>query len=220
MIVALDMRDYRLAIVPAFTFFNVLGMSWILVRGKRGPRLPQRVAAGAHFLFGLTQLGAALVALYGGSDISPGVMRVYHLTNFLFMPALYVAMGVSVILLLATDLSWQLRIQALTDQLIGLKNRRGFLAAGERMLARAERTGKPISIILFDAGHFKQVNDTYGHSAGDEALKRIGSVISSVVRLGDKSGRRYDQSRRCRPGSCARSPAIRPLFGIERFPFA
>lgn len=184
-----DLRGARLAIAPAFTFINMSAVTWILLAKGRGLRLPNRLAAATHFSFGLTQLGAAGIALYSGNQMTPREEDLYHLANFLFMPALYVAMGVSVILLLATDLSRQLRVQALTDQLTGLNNRRGFLAASERMLARVGRSGSPMALVLCDVDHFKRVNDSFGHAAGDEALRQLAGVIAATVRAGDETGR-------------------------------
>lgn len=74
---------------------------------------------------------------------------------------------------------------ALQDPLTGLANRRAFMRAVERSLAHAARTGRPAAVILFDLDHFKAVNDTFGHAAGDEVLVGLSAAIGKVLRPGD-----------------------------------
>jgi diguanylate cyclase (GGDEF)-like protein len=71
---------------------------------------------------------------------------------------------------------------ATTDALTGLANRRVFEQALSRELARADREGTLTTLIIFDVDHFKQVNDTYGHQAGDEVLRHVGRALASVAR--------------------------------------
>jgi diguanylate cyclase (GGDEF)-like protein len=66
---------------------------------------------------------------------------------------------------------------ARTDPLTGSHNRRSFLSLGERDLARCRQNGTPLTVLALDIDHFKAVNDTWGHSAGD-------AVIRSLARLG------------------------------------
>jgi diguanylate cyclase len=79
----------------------------------------------------------------------------------------------------------QLREQASRDPLTGLYNRRYLDATMERELARAKREGQPLNLILIDIDHFKQVNDTYGHQAGDEVLRQVARQLSDSARAAD-----------------------------------
>ncbi|WAK03881.1 GGDEF domain-containing response regulator [Methylobacter sp. YRD-M1] len=79
----------------------------------------------------------------------------------------------------------QLREAAIHDPLTGLYNRRYLDETMKRELARAAREGHPISIFMGDIDHFKQLNDTYGHQAGDEILKTLGEVLRAHARAGD-----------------------------------
>ena len=79
--------------------------------------------------------------------------------------------------------------EARTDELTGLSNRRDFFEGFERDVSRAERQNVPVSLILADIDNFKQINDTYGHSAGDAVLRRVGSVLRAHVRSGDLDAR-------------------------------
>ena len=87
------------------------------------------------------------------------------------------------------ELEEQLRLQALTDSLTQLPNRGAFLARGEIDLRLAHRYGDELSVIMLDADHFKQVNDTYGHQVGDEVLVAIARAAESAVRNFDMVGR-------------------------------
>ena len=72
-----------------------------------------------------------------------------------------------------------------TDPLTGLFNYRHLIAALEREMERTRRTGLPTGIIMIDMDHFKGINDTYGHQAGNEALKWAGKVWRKTVRRFD-----------------------------------
>lgn len=67
---------------------------------------------------------------------------------------------------------------AIHDTLTGLSNRNHFQAMMELLIRQAERERKPITVMLIDVDHFKAYNDRYGHVAGDECLRRIGSWLS------------------------------------------
>lgn len=76
----------------------------------------------------------------------------------------------------------RLRAQAITDELTGLFNRRHLWTALEGELARARRRRAPIAVLMFDIDHFKQLNDRWGHEAGDMVLQGIAQVVRRVVR--------------------------------------
>ena len=78
-----------------------------------------------------------------------------------------------------------LEVMARTDQLTGISNRRHFFEVGQSELIRARRYHHPLSLIMFDCDHFKQINDTFGHLAGDEALREITRRICAELRSSD-----------------------------------
>jgi diguanylate cyclase (GGDEF)-like protein/PAS domain S-box-containing protein len=71
------------------------------------------------------------------------------------------------------------------DDLTGVANRRAFFEAAELELTRNRRTPRPTALILFDADHFKQINDRHGHPAGDCVLRQLGMALSSTFRQVD-----------------------------------
>ena len=78
-----------------------------------------------------------------------------------------------------------LREMALRDGLTGLYNRRYLEDVLHRELHRAERSGKPVSVVMVDIDHFKRFNDKFGHDAGDFVLSAIARVISDGIRPSD-----------------------------------
>jgi len=74
---------------------------------------------------------------------------------------------------------------ALTDELTGLYNRRGFLALAERQLKLGRRSGRGILLVFIDVDGLKQLNDTFGHAEGDRTLMRAGGVLEKTFRESD-----------------------------------
>jgi diguanylate cyclase (GGDEF)-like protein len=83
----------------------------------------------------------------------------------------------------------ELRFQATHDTLTGLWNRGAFLELFHRELQRAVRSKVSTSALMLDLDHFKKINDTYGHLAGDAVLKEVAHRITQVVRTYDVVGR-------------------------------
>jgi diguanylate cyclase (GGDEF)-like protein len=78
---------------------------------------------------------------------------------------------------------------ATIDPLTGLANRRGFLDRAAAEIARARRNNRELSLLMIDADHFKQINDTHGHTAGDIALQHLAKRLASTLRAGDTASR-------------------------------
>ncbi len=78
---------------------------------------------------------------------------------------------------------------ALTDELTGLCNRRGFMAIAERQLKISHRTGRGILLFFMDIDGMKQINDSFGHGEGDRALKRVAKALKMTFRDSDMIAR-------------------------------
>ena len=78
---------------------------------------------------------------------------------------------------------------AATDGLTGIANRRSFERALEQEIARASRTGHPLSLVMIDIDHFKALNDTHGHQVGDQVLRDVAGVIAASCRQFDTAAR-------------------------------
>jgi diguanylate cyclase (GGDEF)-like protein len=79
----------------------------------------------------------------------------------------------------------RLKLDGLTDPLTGIANRRFFERRLKEEVNRLRRTGKPLSGMLVDLDHFKQVNDTHGHQAGDRVLHRVAQLLGMEMRATD-----------------------------------
>ena len=79
----------------------------------------------------------------------------------------------------------RLREQALRDPLTGLHNRRYLFEMAPGLLDLARRQGTPLCLVLIDLDHFKLLNDTYGHAAGDAVLQRFASLLAHMLRRSD-----------------------------------
>ena len=79
--------------------------------------------------------------------------------------------------------------QAATDALTGMANARAVQDTLKRMVAQALRTGGPLTAVMVDLDHFKQLNDVYGHERGNEALAAVGQILTAGVRVSDFAGR-------------------------------
>jgi len=87
------------------------------------------------------------------------------------------------------ELEDKLKRLATKDSLTGINNRRNFMELATRELHRAERYERPVAMLMIDIDHFKRVNDTHGHPAGDEVLRRLVHSISMALRKTDVLGR-------------------------------
>jgi len=79
----------------------------------------------------------------------------------------------------------ELRRLAATDPMTGAANRRSFFTLAKKELARARRRGHPTTVLILDIDHFKGVNDTYGHEAGDRAIVALAGAASGMLRRED-----------------------------------
>lgn len=113
--------------------------------------------------------------------------------------AIFIALAIAVSLLLARvfeasnrhawSLEQELTREARTDALTGLANRRALDEAGLQSVKRAARAALPLSVILCDVDHFKDINDRYGHDAGDKVIRVVAMQLRKEVRETDALGR-------------------------------
>ncbi|HEY8100719.1 MAG TPA: diguanylate cyclase [Burkholderiaceae bacterium] len=83
----------------------------------------------------------------------------------------------------------ELQIMASTDMLTNIHNRRSLFELGNKQLQIARRYERPLTLIIMDVDHFKNINDTYGHAVGDLVLKHIAKACKSLLRSADILGR-------------------------------
>ncbi len=128
------------------------------------------------------------------------MLRVGLSTDVVGLLRVGVTTGVSVALLYAlATLKEQVALEraraegnatlARTDQLTGLPNRRAVHERLQQLLALSDRHGRPLTLAVVDLDHFKRINDTAGHLAGDEVLRAVAAAMSELLRDSDVIGR-------------------------------
>lgn len=117
------------------------------------------------------------IGMFTASGVNPLV--------FLFAALAQMSMSLAFMLMINYTLTKQLNILAATDALTGLFNRRSLELHANRQLTHSKRTGECLSIMMIDVDHFKQINDQYGHQAGDEVLRQLSTLMQSIVRGND-----------------------------------
>lgn len=183
-----------------------------------GPALIAIGLYAAHF-FPLATARAHVVLLLalataGAVAARPGGFTVQWVVLMLATAALTEAQG---------RLAHSLRTAASTDPLTGVANRRAWEAEARRNLARARRTGLPLSFAILDLDHFKVVNDRDGHGAGDALLRTLTSGWSRRLRGGDLLGRYGgDEFVLCLPGTDQSGTweVLRQLDETHTFPWS
>ncbi len=162
-------------------------------------RLPVRMARGATVVtavaFGLVALlvwswllGQALPRfLQYGDGLWRGLAAGPFSAITLLVAQVTVLAGL--MLMLAQRHAATMEQAALTDGLTGIHNRAGFQELARRRLERARQSGKALAVMLFDADHFKRVNDNHGHAVGDEALRFLVRRSLRALRPEDLIGR-------------------------------
>ncbi len=90
---------------------------------------------------------------------------------------------------LGIDIVYTLKKQSVTDKMTGLRNRAGFEEKARKLIAQASVERRPLSLIITDLDHFKQVNDTLGHTAGDVVIGFYGRILGNMARKSDLAGR-------------------------------
>jgi len=100
-----------------------------------------------------------------------------------------VLFGFGVMLLANEHITSQLKLLADLDSLTNLYNRRAYLKNLEQSISFANRTQRPLSVLVIDIDHFKNINDSHGHDAGDVVLKSIANTVQHCLRTEDVMGR-------------------------------
>lgn len=180
----------RVAMVS--TYAAVMGTLCAVDLLRNTRRLPSAPVSAVGFILlghaGFNVLRACLsLADAPLSDLlAPSVVQTLAFLENLLV---FVASGIGFVIMTTERLQADLRRAATYDALTGILNRRAFLDLAEREMARSRRSGVPHSLLVMDIDYFKQVNDTYGHQAGDAVLIAITAAITGSLRQNDLFGR-------------------------------
>jgi diguanylate cyclase (GGDEF)-like protein len=179
---------------PVLIGYQAGGMAVFLLFDVR--RAAQGAFVGLAVIAGTALLERAGVLVYGplfASVVFDGERPpdVWVYLNLAFTVALtaFVLLGTGLAMALARARQAEINELLATDVLTGLANRRRLEETLEREVTRALRFDAPLSVIMLDLDHFKRVNDTHGHRAGDAVLTAVGEVVTSQLREVDAAGR-------------------------------
>jgi diguanylate cyclase (GGDEF)-like protein len=159
---------------------------WQLEPGYSRVRIPLAIAAGFVSAFYFCRL---LVYIAEGPNGPVFVTYFGSAVTTLITMVLLVVVSFSMAALSSEQQTRALRAVATQDGLTGLLNRAAFLELASDELQRLQHARASVSLILADLDHFKAVNDTYGHAAGDVALQSFASACNATVRSTDLVGR-------------------------------
>jgi diguanylate cyclase (GGDEF)-like protein len=161
-----------IGLTPSFYLWPMLVAAYFL--GRR------EVAANLAFA---TAACAVSLALW----VDPGL----RVAMFVAVLAIVGVATAVIVMLREQVLALVLRLRTLAshDSLTGALNRGAFEQRLESELARARRGSDTLSLVIFDVDHFKRLNDSFGHAAGDAALRSIGDIVASTMRRSDVFGR-------------------------------
>src|SRR3990167_1043119 len=145
------------------------------------------------FVSMLTMAGLTLArGIVGAFTDQYPSFRTPHPVNLAFALGACVTVVLNTIAMLVAwrdEAEIKLRELAVTDALTSLPNRRGFEERAQAMLAHARRHDLPLTALMLDLDHFKQVNDTHGHEVGDRALQLFSRLLKETRRDGDLAAR-------------------------------
>ena len=144
------------------------------------PPVPGRRGRVRHLLGKVDDIALEIATLSLGALTAVSVM---------LNPWLVLLVLVPLVVLHRADMARQFEQRAATDGKTGLLNAAAWHEKAERALHRAHRQGAGSGVLILDLDHFKSVNDTYGHLAGDEVLAAVAEALRAEVREGDVVGR-------------------------------
>jgi diguanylate cyclase (GGDEF)-like protein len=186
-------RDF---LFSAFTILVVGRMSWLLIFETNENMKPISLFFASLLLIFMVGAASRVVLWNITSTTSLFQNTEINSTSVLFLLIFDISWSVCLILLNSqrmnneiSQLTGKLEQLASLDPLTGVYNRRKFLEIGSSELERAKRYGRNLSLLMFDLNNFKDVNDSYGHAAGDEVLKKVVEICRNGLRNQDCIGR-------------------------------
>lgn len=150
----------------------------------------RKLTIGSLLLLVISYSGRVLATAVNTSELLPSSSNTLAVVLIYFVPIAGTLLFCNGLLLLYFERVIADKHHLAThDELTGLLNRRALVAGGERELRLAQRMGTSITVALADVDHFKQINDTLGHEAGDRAITEMARLLKDTCRSVDLIGR-------------------------------
>ncbi|MCU7944367.1 MAG: diguanylate cyclase [Candidatus Thiodiazotropha sp. (ex Cardiolucina cf. quadrata)] len=184
-------RESRLIFASFLLCYQIALILWALLRPGNIIVGRGRMIMAITLMVGIATMGYRALSLwFGWHEVTPFQSRdslntLFYMINYLGM--IFLAFG---FVLGSVEQSAEVnRRIAREDPLTGLANRRALFEAMDRLFAVAENAGQPMSLMIIDVDHFKQVNDRFGHQVGDAVLQHVAETIKQRLRNNDIVGR-------------------------------
>jgi diguanylate cyclase (GGDEF)-like protein len=165
-------------------YFGMQAMgAWVVLTASRRTRTDTAVGI-LVLLSALHFLSKPFIAmLAGGVGARPQdyIGTLYALYSQTMGSVLMVGTGLILLGLLMRDMLAEIRKTSVTDTLSGLLNRRGFEEQGAPVLAAMQKAGVPVSLVICDLDHFKAINDSFGHGAGDRVIAGFAGLLREAT---------------------------------------
>lgn len=160
-----------------YVFMQVL-IGIVIVRSRRRQALDILLIV-LNACAALSYLAKPLIALGVGAARTPQehLATQYGAISQCIGAVTLVAVALVLLLVMMRDTTAEMMARSETDILSGLSNRRGFHVHAERAMIRAMRWGKPLTLVMSDLDHFKAINDSFGHPAGDAVIAQFAQLL-------------------------------------------
>ncbi len=178
----------RLVVATALASCVFISQAWALARYAT-PSFAPRLCLSVSLLMTVIQLirlGSSFVMPLGESVFDSDPQNLLYVVSFVFSILLY---SVGIVLMVSERLRAELEHLATRDSLTGALNRRQMTELFANEVLRCQRHGRKMGLLLMDLDHFKAINDTFGHQAGDVVLVRLVANVKALLRQTDQLAR-------------------------------
>lgn len=183
--------DYRMRQASFNATIAALALAQVRLLFNHRPGFAVRFTGGVILVYSLVQVLRGVSTFWIDAPdtdrfAATSAIHTLYLAGYSFMGTL---MAVGVQFMTAERIHQEFEYQASHDSLTGALTRRAWMRAMEDELQRWQRHGQPLSLLVLDLDHFKRINDTHGHLAGDRVLTQAAKAARDTLRAIDKLGR-------------------------------
>nr|WP_204377576.1 diguanylate cyclase [Aquitalea magnusonii] len=187
-----DSLPLRVMAISAYGAAVCTATAWLMLRHYTGRRnsVHYRLLTGLSCLFAVAQITRSLY--FGMLHPAPTNIMLASGWNVLLLclgAAIMPALSMAAVLMLHEALQTEAEEAANRDFMTGALSRKHLFATGQQFILQAAATRRPLTLLLIDLDHFKAINDTYGHAAGDEVLRAFADMVGEHLRGRDALGR-------------------------------
>ncbi len=182
----------RVMAISAYSAVVCTATAWLMLKHYRGRRssVHYRLLTGLACIFALSQL-ARSIYFYTLHPAPTSIMLAsgWNIVLLCLGAAIMPALSMSSVLMLHESLQTEAENAANRDFMTGALSRKHLFTIGQQQILHAAASHQPLTLLLIDLDHFKTINDTFGHAAGDEVLRAFADMVNGHLRGQDTLGR-------------------------------